>query len=520
MAGIATDRGTTGAEGTGEVADVVVVGYGAAGIAAAVTAHDLGASVVVVEKQHAEAHTPNTRMSGGMVMVAGDPSGATDYLHHCAGGMIPRDVTAAWAARAGALECWMRDAIGGLDMARAAGPEHPGFPGADAIWTVQPGGVAERLSAAAGGGPALFAALDAAAQRRSIDVRWAHPALRLLTDPSGRVSGVRCATPDGGAIEVRARAGVILCCGGYEFDEDLKRDNLRTHPVHFYGNPANTGDGVRMAQAVGASLWHMNQMIGRAVGHFELDDGTAVNLLISIGPPGYVITDRYGQRFADEHGQAMLRHDFYYELLAFDATRNVRPRVPCYWFFDESRRSAGPLTLTHIGAPAVGLYDWSLDNLAEIERGWIAQGDTVEAAAAAAGVEDPAAAAATVEAYNEACRTGAADPLGRPLSSMVPIERGPFYCVALWPGGSNTTGGPRRDRHGRVLDPFDEPIEGLYAAGELGQPSGMLYPADGSNLSEALCFGQIAVEHAMGAASDTAVGAAELSAAGTAPAPR
>ncbi len=41
--------------------------------------------------------------------------------------------------------------------------------------------------------------------------------------------------------------------------------------MHFYGNPGNTGDGIRMAQAVGADLWHMNQMIGRAIGHFEED---------------------------------------------------------------------------------------------------------------------------------------------------------------------------------------------------------------------------------------------------------
>ena len=53
-----------------ETFDIVVVGYGAAGIAAAVTAHDAGASVVVLEKNPETAHTPNTRMSGGMVMLA------------------------------------------------------------------------------------------------------------------------------------------------------------------------------------------------------------------------------------------------------------------------------------------------------------------------------------------------------------------------------------------------------------------------------------------------------------------
>ena len=481
----------------GETADLVVVGYGAAGIAAAVTARDSGASVIVIEKNPERRHTPSTRMSGGMVMVATDADAATEYLHACADGMVPRRISEVWAERAAELESWMRDTVGGLDMAPATGAEHEGFPGAAAIVAVQPGGVGERLSAAAGGGPALFSALDDAARRRGVEVRFEHAAERLLTDVSGRVVGVHCRGPQGQAVELYADRAVILCCGGYEYDESLKRDNLRTYPVYFYGNPGNTGDGVRMAQAVGASLWHMNQMIGRAIGHFELDDGREVNVLISIGPPGYVITDRSGLRFANEHSQAMLRHDFYYDLLVFDPQRNLRPRVPCYWFFDERRRTAGPLTLTHIGAPAVGLYDWSADNTKEIERGWIARGDTIEAAARAAGMDDPATAMATVEAHNRACADGTPDPLGRPHETMIALSEPPFYCVPLWPGGSNTTGGPRRNEHGQVLDPFDQPIEGLYAAGELGQPSGLLYPADGSNLSEALCFGQVAAEHAL-----------------------
>lgn len=477
--------------------DIIIVGYGAAGIAAAITAHDAGAEVVVVEKGPADAHTPSTRMSGGMVMVAFDAAEATAYLDACADGMVPIDVSAAWAQRALHLEAWMAETIGGLDMVATAGAEHGGFPGADAIVALQPDGVSERLSAAGGAGPALYAGLDAAAKRRGIDVRWATPATRLLTDSDGRVTGVLCDGPDGIQVELHAKT-VVLCCGGYEYDEALKRDNLRTYPVHFYGNPGNTGDGVHMAQAVGASLWHMNQMIGRAIGHFELDDGTDLNVLISIGPPGYVITDRFGHRFANEHGQEMLRHDFYYDLLLYDPIRNLTPRVPCFWFFDEARRRAGPITLTHIGAPAVGLYDWSPDNSKEIEQGWISRGDSIEEAARAAGIDDPAEAAATVAGYNAQCTEGGADVLGRPAASMVPLTEPPFYCVPLWPGGSNTTGGPRRNAHAQVLDPFDQPIAGLYAAGELGQASGLLYPADGSNLSEALCFGQIAVEHALG----------------------
>jgi succinate dehydrogenase/fumarate reductase flavoprotein subunit len=184
-------------------------------------------------------------------------------------------------------------------------------------------------------------------------------------------------------------------------------------------------------------------------------------------------------------------------MIGFDSHACEYPRIPSYWFFDAKRRGAGPLVSTISGAVGVGLYDWSADNAAEIERGWISRGDTVEEAARAAGVLDPARAAATVEAFNEACRVGV-DPLGRPAETLVPLDSPPYYCVPLYPGGSNTCGGPRRDRDGRVIDVFGEPIEGLYAAGELGQPLGLLYPSNGANLSEAFCFGQIAAEHMLG----------------------
>lgn len=468
--------------------DLVVVGFGGAGAAAAITAHDAGARVVVLEKQAAGAHTPSTRMSGGLVMAVDSAAAGAAYLDACAGGMVPSDVTAAWAHSAGDVLDWL-DKAAGLTFSRINTAEHPELPGADAVGVYQPGRAEFRLDPAAGAGDALFAALARAVAERGIEVRWSSPATRLVVS-DGRVVGVRTTT-----TQLRARHGVVLACGGYEFDEDLKRDNLRAYPVHFYGNPGNTGDGVRMAQAVGAGLWHMNQMIGRAIGHFPHGDGW-LNFLVDINPPGYLIVDRHGERYADETMQARLLHGYYYEMLRYDYDRAEYSRIPSYWIFDERRRSAGPLTLTHLGACKVGLYDWSPDNSAEIERGWIGRGATPGEAAAAAGMADPAAAERAVVDYNAACAAGV-DPLGRADDTLVELDSPPYYCVPLYPGGSNTSGGPRRDAAARVLDPFGDPIPGLYAAGELGQPVGMLYPADGANLSEAFCFGRIAAAAAL-----------------------
>lgn len=494
--------------------DIVVVGFGAAGAAAALTAAEHGASVVIIEKLPRDGHTPSTMMSGGLIMSITDIEAATHYLDACAAGMVPSEVSRAWARKASELDGWLlRQA--GLATSVIGGAEHLEFSGADAIAVRQlasPDAQAAEPSAdalavrAAGtfkrpvvgaAGFKLFAGLACAVDERGIEVRWGCPAVRLERS-QGRVVGVHVAVGDLTEL-IRGERGVVLACGGYGNDEQLKRHHLKAFPVYFYGNPGNVGDGVRMAQAVGADLWHMNQMVGRGIGHFPRKDRPPLTVALRLHPPGYVIVDRHGRRFANETAQAEMKHAFYYEMIGFDSERLEYPRIPSYWIFDEHRRSAGPLTSTLTGPVRVGLGQWSADNRAEIDCGWIASSDTVEGATAAAGVEDPTQAAATVDLYNAACRSGT-DAFGRPAHTLVPLDQPPYYCVPLYPGGSNTSGGPRRDQYARVLDPFGEPIPGLYGAGELGQAIGFLYPADGANISEAICFGQIAVDAALNGA--------------------
>jgi succinate dehydrogenase/fumarate reductase flavoprotein subunit len=495
-------------------ADLVVVGFGAAAAAAALTAADAGATVLVLEKQPEDAHTPNTRMSGGVIMTANDPVAAAGYLHACGGGMLPEEICEAWADRAAGLLDWLA-AIGAaeeLALVRIAGAEQD-FPGAEAIdchMQGRPSGAAadpeESASLIAAGlgraspdrrtGRDLYRVLRRLVEARgSVRVEWGTAARHLLRDEAGRVEGVE-AEAESGTVMARARAGVVLACGGYEFDPELRRNYLKADPIYFYGNPGNTGDGIRMAQEVGADLWHMNQMIGRGVGRFLDADGVEQIFQFRMAPGGYAITDRHGRRFASEQPQAESKHGYYYHLISYDPDRREYPRLPSYWFFDRRRIEGGMLTSPVSGRVGVGLYDWSDDNRREVDVGWIAEGADIAGVAAAAGVEDPGAAAATVAAYNEACERGE-DPFGRPAETLVPLDSPPFYCVPLYPGGSNTSGGPRRDGRSRVLGVDGAPIPGLFCAGELGSPMALLYPADGSNLSEAFCFGQIAAETAL-----------------------
>jgi succinate dehydrogenase/fumarate reductase flavoprotein subunit len=473
-----------------EEADLVVVGYGAAGATAAIAAAESGANVLVLEKQAEGQHTPSSKMGGSQIMVVTDVEKATRYLDRCAGGMVPRAVSHAWAKKALTVLDWIGH-VSDVKYEPGIGAEHPEFEGADAVraYTGETGGLFVGLKAAAG-------------RKRTIRVQYETPAKRLVRDGDGRVVGVQV-TGREGARRVGAKKGVILTCGGYEYDEDAKVNFLKGAPIHFYGNPGNTGDGVRMAQEVGAALWHMNSMIGRAIAHFKLPDGSPLNVLASMSWPlgstsaGYVITDREGRRFANEHMQAMMRHDFYYLLLEYDPKTNEYTRNPCYWFFDQRRMQQGPPVMTTGGMIASGYYDWSPDSEREIARGWIMRASTIEEVAGLAGVRDPALVAGEVKDYNDACVSGS-DRFGRPPASMIPLDTPPYYCMPLYAGGSNTSGGPRRNEHAQVLNVFGEPIPGLYEAGELGEPVGLLYPANGGNISDCACFGQIAVEHALG----------------------
>jgi succinate dehydrogenase/fumarate reductase flavoprotein subunit len=194
-----------------------------------------------------------------------------------------------------------------------------------------------------------------------------------------------------------------------------------------------------------------------------------------------------------------MKHSFYYELLRYDAEKNEYPQNPCYWFFDQRHMTNGPLVSSLGGTVGAGYYDWSPDNSREVARGWIKQAGTVSELAALAGFAAPAEVVRTIEAYNQGCAAGQ-DVFGRPAESLIPLDSPPYYCMPLYPGGPNTCGGPRRDEHARILNPFGQPIPGLYGAGELGEAVGMLYPANGGNLSESVCFGRLAAEDALGPA--------------------
>lgn len=477
--------------------DVAVLGYGNAGAVAAVTAHDAGAQVLVIEKQPAAGHRPNSRYAAGFFLVPTDVDGACRYLaaaYEVNGELATIDpaLIRTWAEETAANPAWL-DQHGGKYLVLDIHGEHDTLPDHESV-TVYRAVPTQQYS-----GCPLYGFLRSLVEARGIDVRHGTAATALLTDVDGAVLGVQ--VDHGGTVyRVGVRRGVVLAVGGYEASERLKRQYLPVTPVHFYGTRHNTGDGIAMAQEVGAQLWHMNVWPGHFVGRFPGNGyagGTAIDVWGSgrFGPPdgeqapGAVFVDGSARRFIREPGR---QHAANLELLAMDAQRLTYPRIPTWWVFDDARFGRATLVPTYSGpAGPVRDYIWSADNVAELERGWIRSARTVPDLARSCGL-DPDALVDTVGRYNEFCARGRDDDFGRDPATLTPLRGERFYAVPLWPGGSHTVGGPRRDASAQVVAVRGGVVANLYSAGELGSVHGLLYPAGGASLAECMAFGRIA----------------------------
>lgn len=468
--------------------DVVVVGWGAAGTAAAVTAHDLGAKVLILEKMAQGGG--NTRVCGGNIII---PKGKEflEYLDILSFKTTEREILQVFVEEAMKNGDWIRGMGGDVQVFRPLEVAYPsmlagaGFPhvrGAETVvkynikGTLEEGKPSERL----------WKFLSGLISKRGIQVLTSSPAQELIRNDQGEIIGVK-AEREGKVIWVKARKAVVLTCGGYENNPWLKWDYLPVKPVLFLGNPGNTGDGIIMAQKIGADLWHMTRLsclIGFKAPEYE------AAFWIAFLNEGFIFVDKYGQRFVNEAGIEI--HEYYRELSHFDIEKMEFPRVPLWAIFDELTRRKGPLSRGTSGYNR-DLYNWSVDNSAEIKKGWILQANTPAELATQIGVE-PQVLEATISRYNHFCRAGKDEDFGRPKEDLRPLEP-PFYAIQLWPALINTQGGPRRDKESRVLDPDGKPIPRLYAAGELGSIWGYLYQG-ACNIGEALVFGRIAGKNA------------------------
>ena len=487
--------------------EVVIVGYGGAGAVTAITAHDLGAKVLILEKHRADTsttvnHTPSSRMAGGYFLCATDAKKVADYLHWTSWGATPRDCCEVMGQYMVTNEEYMVS-LGG------AGKRILKFPAVYEYCDMAPGSDAIYAVLHRDGGPGQFQVLMENIEKRKIPVLFNHRGRELIQNhETGEILGVIVETT-GGAVRVKAKKAVVLSTGGFEWDEEMKLNYLRAYPFYFYSNPENEGDGIKMGQKAGAALWHMNSISGRVIPYIK---GVKPAFRSHFTTP-FILVNKHGKRFATEPGDPdpvkFRAHGFWLECIDFDTQSVEYPHIPSYQICDETTRLKGPLASSgKKGLLPNGtvqyFYEWSKDNSVEIKKGWIFNGDTIEALAENIVEQDPeneskmdpAILKDTIIKFNQYCGAGEDPDFHRSPSALVPLDTPPYYALKMYPGGPNTQGGLKKNAKGQVLDPDGKVIPRLYAPGENGSYFGFLYTG-GGNICENLVWGRITGENAV-----------------------
>ena len=534
-----------------DTADVVIIGAGASGLAAALSASDAGADVRLIEKQASVGGT--AAISGGVIWAPGnghmaeheradDRIAALSYFHALSDD-LDDDVLTAFVDTAGeaiaflesstalglavlenypdyyldragarpqggrALDCdlfdfnrlgdWRERVFTSGAISRLMLRETP-LGGATALPSMQVFG-ARAHADLRGFGQALVGALLEACLTRGIEpILEAEPRRLLLQD--GHVTGVEY-SHRGQTCRLTSRRGVILATGGFEWNAGLVKTFLRGPLTHPASPPFATGDGLRLAQRVGADLGNMTSAWWAptlATGTETWPDGQPRSspVLIERTLPGSIMVNRRGRRFCNEATNYSALGGAFHE---FDANAYRWANLPAWLIFDATYKSRYPVGSAPPGPDAP---DWmasapSLNQLASL-IGCDASGLEASVArfnAHAAEGRDPDFARGESPYdvfYGDRSRPGSA-------GTLAPLDTAPYFAVPIQIGALGTCGGVRTDANGRAVYPDGDVIPGLYAVGNvMAAPTGSIYAGAGGTLGPALTFGYIAGRHAAG----------------------
>ncbi|WP_280294542.1 FAD-binding protein, partial [Nocardia abscessus] len=338
-------------------------------------------------------------------------------------------------------------------------------------------------------GTALIAGLLAGVLDAGVVPRTRVRATELIAE-DGAISGVRIVTAAGEST-VRARGGVVLATGGFEWDPVLVRSYLRG-PMHgAVSPPNNTGDGLRMAMAHGADLGTMSEAwwvpIVRIPGDTIDGKPRSRSVRLERTRPRSIMVNRAGKRFVNEASE--------YNSMA-GAFHYLDPKGgyvndPGWIVFDAVHlRRYGFLGV----APGDPVPEWFCESADLAELG------------ARTGI-DPDGLAATVAAWNRHVAAEADPDFGRGSSAydgwwgderaatvagrtLGPIDTAPYYAVPVTVGAMGTKGGPRTDRDGRVRHVSGAVIPGLFAAGNaMAGVTGRAYGGAGGTIGPGMVWG-------------------------------
>ena len=485
--------------------DVIVVGAGT-GLTGAIAAARGGAQVLVLEKRAGVGG--NTAMSGGVAWVPNNhamaAAGIEDsretalrYLKKLRLGQADDELIEAFVdnapemARFVEANCPITWRVSKI-MGKAA-DYHPEWEGAIPFGrSIEP-----TVDAAGMYGTHLISGLMAGVADAGVEVRKNTPAARLLTrdlaDGRREVLGV-LAEHRGKPLYIRAGRGVLLAAGGFDWNFTMKTHFLRGLSPYPLGSPGNTGDGVRMAMQAGADLRNMNEAWGITVYKAEAEAarsrgmGPSLAAEVEKRSAGSIVVNRYGERFCNETGDYDSTWRSYF---SWENHGDLRQRnLPAFVIYAARVRKGGAIAGRRPDEP---LPDW------------VTQRPTLDGIARELGIV-ASRLASTVTEFNAHAREGRDPRFARAQSAydrwgledaaavLAPVEEPPFFAAELAVGDLGTCGGPRVDGSARVLDPFGEPIDRLYASGNnagVGSP-GASYGGGGGTIGPAMTFAYIA----------------------------
>jgi succinate dehydrogenase/fumarate reductase flavoprotein subunit len=362
----------------------------------------------------------------------------------------------------------------------------------------------ERLSTNRGAtlylGNALAARLLHSLVTLKVEMRLSTIVAGLVRDDADAIAGVTIAHGANQTM-VRAKRGVVLATGGFPHAPKMRARHLPSTAGELsVACPSDTGDGIELAEAVGAASWFRNgdNAYWTPVSRFRRRNGEEAlfpHTVTDRAKPGVIAVNRSGRRFTNE---AVSYHEF---VRAMFRAHNECPSIPCHLICD--RRFIWKYGLGSIKPLTLSLRR-------HVSSGYLTAASTVGALAGELGL-DADNLELTVARFNTAARAGVDDEFGRgsnayqrflgdpdhkPNPCVAPIEQPPFYAITIYPGDLGTAGGLVTDEHARVLDQAKRPIRRLYACGnDMSSIMNGDYPRPGITLGPALTFGYLAARH-------------------------
>jgi succinate dehydrogenase/fumarate reductase flavoprotein subunit len=354
-------------------------------------------------------------------------------------------------------------------------------------------------------GNALIAMLAASAFQRGIPL-WLQAPLVDLGRTGNRVTGA-VVEREGRRTWIEARRGVVLACGGFPGDAELKR-RVYAHIADGKSHvplppPGNSGDGLRLARSVGGTFHEdvHHPAAWTPVSLVPQPDGSIIPFphFFDRGKPGYISVDRRGRRFVNE---AKSYHVFVPAMI--EACRGDKDAEA--WIVCDHR------AIRRFGLGALGPAPMRIEPY--LSSGYVKRGATIGDLARACGI-DARGLERTIHQFNGSARQGE-DPEFRrgsdayqrfngwpdqePNPCIAPLDQPPFYAVRVVPSELGTFAGIATNAHAQVVDGSGRPIGGLYAVGnDAASVMGGTYPGAGITIGPALTFGYIAACHLAGA---------------------